>query len=53
MIIEDGGDWLADQVSWRGRDMVRLSGVRNDGERIGIFKGIDRSFELRGESRLI
>ncbi len=31
MIIEDGGDWLADQVSWRGRDMVRLSGVRNDG----------------------
>jgi hypothetical protein len=33
MIIEDGGDWLADQVSWRGRDIVRLSG-----ERIGIFK---------------
>jgi hypothetical protein len=21
MIIEDGGDWLADQVSWRGSDM--------------------------------
>jgi hypothetical protein len=31
MIIEDGGDWLADQVSCLGRDMVRLSGVVNDG----------------------
>ncbi len=47
MIIEDGGDWLADQVSWRGRDMVRLSGVRNDGERAGRFKIRNKLWDVR------
>jgi hypothetical protein len=47
MIIEDGCDWLAYQVSWRGRDMVRLSGVGTMGERSGRFKIRNKLWDVR------